>query len=218
MVTEPNFAAMRAAMVENQLRTSDVNDVRVIAAMAQVPREAFVPVTRQAMAYIDRPVPLADGRALNPPLATGRLLTEAAVRRGEKVLLVGAATGYTAALLAAMGAQVTAVDDAALLTPDGTSSVAPLAGVTLAPGTLAGGAPANGPYAVIIIDGAIEEVPGALVEQLGDGGRMATGLIDKGVTRLAIGRKSGDAFGLTHVADIEMVVLPGFARPKTFVF
>lgn len=213
MVTEPDLAAMRAAMVESQLRTSDVNDVRVIEAMAHVPREAFVPAARQAMAYIDRPVPLGDGRSLNPPLATGRLLTEAAVRRGDKVLLIGAATGYCAAVLAAMGAVVTAVDDAELLSHGDAPT-----GVTLAPGSLAAGAPDRAPYDVIVIDGAIEEVPATLVEQLGDGGRMATGLVDKGVTRLAVGRKSGGAFGLSHIADIEMVVLPGFARPKTFVF
>jgi protein-L-isoaspartate(D-aspartate) O-methyltransferase len=72
-VTEQNFSSMRAAMVESQLRTSDVDDQRVIAAMAKVPREDFVPAERRAMAYIDRAVPLSNGRALNPPLATGRL-------------------------------------------------------------------------------------------------------------------------------------------------
>ena len=213
MVTKPNFATMRAAMVESQLRTTDVNDVRVIDAMAHVPREAFVPAERKAMAYIDRPVPLGNGRALNPPLATGRLLTEAAVRHGEGVLLIGAATGYTAAVLAAMGAIVTAVDDVSLLSQGDTPS-----GVTLAPGALTDGAPGHAPYDVVVIDGAIEEVPAAIVNQLGDGGRMVLGLIDKGVSRLAIGRKTATAFGVNHIADIEMVTLPGFARPKTFVF
>lgn len=209
-MTEPDFASMRAAMVESQLRTSDVSDVRVIEAMSNVPREAFVPPSRQAMAYIDRPVPLGNGRSLNPPLATGRLLTEAAIRRGEKVLLIGAASGYTAAVLAAMGAQVTAVDDADVAHD--------AASVKAVKGSLAEGYPEGAPYDVIIIDGAIEEVPSALVDQLADKGRVSTGLIDKGVSRLATGRKSGTSFGLTHIADIEMVTLPGFARPKTFVF
>lgn len=212
-MTKPNFASMRAAMVESQLRTSDVSDARVIAAMALVPREAFVPADRQAMAYIDRPIPLANGRSLNPPLATGRLLTEAAIKAGDKVLLIGAATGYTAAVLASMGANVTAVDGADLLPDDQT-----LSGVTLAPGSLVAGSPAGAPYDVIIVDGAVEDIPDALVEQLADGGRMTAGLADRGVTRLATGRKSGNAFGLTNIADIEMVSLPGFARPKTFVF
>lgn len=212
-MTETNFASMRAAMVESQLRTSDVSDVRVVEAMGHVPREDFVPAERRAMAYIDRPVPLGNGRSLNPPLATGRLLTEAAIKRGEKVLLVGAASGYTAAVLAEMGALVTAVEEADLIgNPDA------LSGATVVRGSLGGGYPDNAPYNAIVIDGAVEEVPTALIDQLADGGRLTTGIIDKGVSRLAFGRKSANAFGLTHVADIEMVTLPGFAKPKTFVF
>src|SRR3546814_14432321 len=84
---------MRSAMVESQLRTSDVNDPRVIAAMARVPREAFLPTERQALAYINRPVKLSEGRSINPPLATGRLLKEAELRKDENVLLIGGATG-----------------------------------------------------------------------------------------------------------------------------
>ncbi|MGK2908795.1 MAG: protein-L-isoaspartate O-methyltransferase family protein [Sphingobium sp.] len=212
-MTEPDFASMRAAMVESQLRTSDVSDVRVIEAMSQVPREAYVPASRRAMAYIDRPVPLGNGRSLNPPLATGRLLTEAAIKRGEKVLLIGAASGYTAAVLAAMGAQVTAVDEAGV-----SGDAAFPSSVKIVQGSLAEGYPDGAPYDVVIIDGAVEDVPSALVDQLADKGRVATGLIDKGVSRLATGRKSGTSFGLTHIADIEMATLPGFARPKTFVF
>ena len=85
-MTEQNFSSMRAAMVESQLRTSDVDDQRVIAAMAHVAREEFVPAERRAMAYVDRPVPLAGGRALNPPLVTGRLLKEAQIAKGDRTL------------------------------------------------------------------------------------------------------------------------------------
>lgn len=212
-MTETNFASMRAAMVESQLRTSDVSDVRVVEAMGKVPREDFVPSERKAMAYIDRPVPLGNGRSLNPPLATGRLLTEAAIKRGEKVLLIGAASGYTAAVLAQMGADVTAVEDAELLT-----QANPPLGVTFVTGSLAAGHPAGAPYNVIVIDGAVEEVPSSLIDQLVEGGRLTTGIFDNGVSRLAFGRKSASAFGLTHIADIEMVLLPEFTKPKTFVF
>ncbi|AUW59072.1 protein-L-isoaspartate O-methyltransferase [Sphingobium sp. SCG-1] len=212
-MTETNFASMRAAMVESQLRTSDVSDVRVVEAMGHVPREDFVPAERKAMAYIDRPVPLGNGRSLNPPLATGRLLTEAAIKRGEKVLLVGAASGYTAAVLAEMGAVVTAIEEA-----DVTGKADTFPGVTFVRGSLAAGYPESAPYNAIVIDGAVEEVPSALIDQLADGGRLTTGIIDKGISRLAFGRKSASAFGLTHIADIEMVSLPGFAKPKTFVF
>ncbi len=195
-MTETNFASMRAAMVESQLRTSDVSDVRVIAAMAHVPREDYVPAERRAMAYIDRPVPLGEGKALNPPLATGRLLTEAAIKTGERVLLVGAATGYAEAVLKEMGAVVTALDEqAALAGPSGAAD-----------------------FDVLLIDGAVETVPQGLVDALAANGRASFGLVERGVTRLCTGRKSGGAFGQATLADLEMVVLAGFARPKSFVF
>jgi protein-L-isoaspartate(D-aspartate) O-methyltransferase len=210
IVTEQNFSSMRAAMVESQLRTSDVDDQRVIATMARVPRETFVPAERRAMTYVDRPIPLSAGRALNPPLATGRLLNEAHILPGDKVLLIGGATGYCAALLIALGAQVTVVEE------EGLDLAAE--GATVVRGSLAAGASAGGPYDVLLIDGAVEEVPAALVEQLVDGGRVTTGLVERGVTRLCSGRKVGDAFGLTSLVDMEMVILPGFAAPERFVF
>ena len=213
MVTEQTYSSMRSAMVDSQLRTSDVTDPAVIAAMASVPRESFLPDERKAMAYIDRAVQLSGGRALNPPLATGRLLTEAAVKAGHKVLLIGAATGYAAVLLQKMGAIVTAVEEDSLLT-----AKAAAAGVQITSAQLAAGSPGEGPYDIIVIDGAVEELPAALVGQLAEGGRLVTGLVERGVTRLCSGRKSGSAFGLASLADMEMVVLPGFAKPEGFVF
>ena len=210
-MTEQNFSSMRTAMVESQLRTSDVDDQSVIAAMAHVAREDFVPAERRAMTYVDRPIPLGNGRALNPPLVVGRLLKEAQVRAGEKVLLIGAATGYSAALLAQMGAQVTAVEE------EGGAEIA-VAGVTVVRGALNAGAAAGAPYDVLFIDGAVAEVPAALVQQLADGARVVTGVVERGVTRLCSGRVVAGTVGLSSLTDIEMVVLPGFAAPETFVF
>ncbi|EQB30108.1 protein-L-isoaspartate O-methyltransferase family protein [Sphingobium ummariense] len=210
-MTEQNFSSMRAAMVESQLRTSDVDDQRVIAVMARVPREAFVPAERRAMTYVDRPIPLSGGRALNPPLVTGRLLKEAQVEPGEKVLLVGAATGYSAALLAELGVQVTAVEE------EGGPEIA-VPGVTVSRGPLNAGAPEGAPYDVLFIDGAVEEVPAALVQQLADGARVVTGIVERGVTRLCSGRVVGGILGLASLTDIEMVVLPGFKAPERFIF
>ncbi|MFC4593309.1 protein-L-isoaspartate O-methyltransferase family protein [Sphingobium tyrosinilyticum] len=210
-MTEQNFSSMRAAMVESQLRTSDVDDQRVIAAMAKVPREDFVPAERRAMAYIDRAVPLSNGRALNPPLATGRLLKEGRVEEGDRVLLIGAATGYSAALLTALGAKVTAVE-----AEDGPQLLDGAAEVVR--GALAAGAPEGAPYDLLFIDGAVEEVPAALVQQLADGARVVTGLVERGVTRLCSGRVISGVLGLASLADLEMVVLPGFSAPERFVF
>ncbi|MEA3390926.1 MAG: protein-L-isoaspartate O-methyltransferase [Pseudomonadota bacterium] len=210
-MTEQNFSSMRTAMVESQLRTSDVDDPRVIAVMARVPREDFVPAQRRAMAYVDRPIPLGSGRALNPPLVTGRLLKEAQVEAGDKVLLIGAATGYAAALLTGLGATVTAVEE------EGVADIA-APGVSLVRGPLNAGAPAGAPYDLLFIDGAVEEVPAAIVQQLADGARVVTGIVDKGVTRLCSGRVADGLVGLNRLTDIEMVVLPGFGAPKAFTF
>ncbi|MCC4252085.1 protein-L-isoaspartate O-methyltransferase family protein [Sphingobium naphthae] len=210
-MSEQTYSSMRTAMVESQLRTSDVDDQRVIAVMARVPREEFVPAERRAMTYIDRPIPLGGGRALNAPLVVGRLLKEARVEAGDKVLLIGAATGYSAALLAELGAQVTAVEE------EGGADIA-VPGVTLVRGPLAAGAPDGAPYDVLFIDGAVEDVPTALVQQLADGARVVTGLVDRGVTRLCAGRVIGGALGLNSLTDIEMVALPGFGAVKAFTF
>ncbi|MGC4249981.1 MAG: protein-L-isoaspartate O-methyltransferase [Sphingobium sp.] len=210
-MTEQNFSSMRTAMVESQLRTSDVDDPRVIAVMARVPREDFLPAERRAMAYIDRAVPLSGGRALNPPLATGRLLKEAQVEAGDKVLLVGAATGYSAALLVELGALVTAVEE------EGGPEIA-VPGVTVVRRPLIAGAADGAPYDVLFIDGAVQDVPAALVAQIAEGGRVVTGLVERGVTRLCSGRVVAGALGLVRLADIEMVVLPGFAAPERFTF
>ncbi len=212
-MTDQDFSSMRAAMVDSQLRTSDVNDPRIIAAIMAVPREAFVPSERRAMAYIDRPVPLGAGRALNPPLATGRMLVEAGVKPGDKVLLIGAATGYAAKVLTELGAVVTAVEEDGAL-----AETAQAAGISVKHGPLAQGAPEGAPYDVIIIDGLVEHVPQPLIDQLAEGGRLATGLLDGGVSRLCVGRKAGGAFACVRIADIEMPALPGFSLPARFTF
>src|SRR3954454_15679084 len=110
-MTEHVFEPMRRAMVASQLRTTGVNDPRVVEAMGEVPREHFVPRERLALAYADALVPLVPGRALNPPMALWRLLTEARLRGHERALVIGAATGYAAAVLARLVGSVVAVEE-----------------------------------------------------------------------------------------------------------
>ncbi|KQN81870.1 protein-L-isoaspartate O-methyltransferase family protein [Sphingomonas sp. Leaf62] len=215
--TRPDFEAMRHAMVVSQLRTSAVSDPRVVDAMGEVPREAFVPTSQAALAYRDAPLPLGGGRAINPPLITGRLLVAADIRPTDRVLLIGAAMGYAAAVLARLAASVVALEEDAGLVGSAREAIAD-AKVTLVEGPLKAGWAEAAPYDVIIIDGAVEAVPDALADQLAPGGRLATGLVDRGVTRLALGRRSEGGFGLVDFADLECVELPGFARPKTFQF
>lgn len=208
----------RHAMVASQLRPSAVNDPRVVAAMAAIPREDFVDVADPPLAYRDRPLPLAEGRMQNAPLATGRLLTEAAIAPGDAVLLIGAATGYTAALLARLAARVVAVESDAVLAGRALANLADLPNVTVIEGDFTAGSPEHAPYDVLIVDGLVERLPDTLVQQLRPGGRAVTGLLDRTVARLATGIRSAGGFGLTAFADVDCVALPGFAAPPAFHF
>lgn len=186
-MTSADFKTVRAAMVASQLRTNAVTDARVLTAMGAVPREDFVPPALAAAAYADLPIPLADGRSINPPMVTGRLLNEARIGPHDKVLIVADASGYVAAVAAKL-----------------TDSVATT--------------PGAGPFDVIVIDGAVEVVPDALIAALAPSGRLVTGIVENGVTRLAVGRKGGSGFALAAFADADVALLPDFARPRAFAF
>jgi protein-L-isoaspartate(D-aspartate) O-methyltransferase len=216
-MTEQGFETMRRAMVASQLRTTGVNDPRVVAAMGAVPRERFVPADRRALAYADARVPLDGRRELNPPMTLGRLLTEARLGGSERALVVGAATGYSAAVLARLVASVVALEEDPDLAAfargalDGT-------GIQVVEGKLADGHAAAGPYDFILIDGAVERVPDEIVAQVADGGVVALAIVENNVTRLALGRVVAGAFGATTFADAAAVSLPGFQEPRTFKF
>lgn len=214
-MTQQNFEHMRRAMVASQLRTTGVNDPRVVAVMAEVPRERFVPADKASLAYADLPLELCEGRELSPPMVTGRLLTQADVVRGEKVLVVGAGTGYAAELLHRLGAEVVALEEDAALLAIGKQAVP---GVRWVTGPLAAGHQECAPYDLILIDGAIEEIPRTLIEQLAQGGRLVGALVDQGVTRLVSGIRAGAGFGVQSFADAFAAHLPGFASPPVFSF
>jgi protein-L-isoaspartate(D-aspartate) O-methyltransferase len=194
-MTSADFEAARAAMVASQLRTNAVTDLRVLDAMGSVPREYYVPEAFRAAAYSDVQIPMGDGCALNPPMTTGRLLNEARIVAGDSVLIVGSASGYVAAVVAAIGAEVSIASAEAATKGD-----------------------VGCPYDVIIIDGAVEQVPDALIAALKPSGRLVTGLSENTVTRLAAGRKGGSGFGLVAFADADIAILPEFARPRVFAF
>lgn len=215
--SEFTAADMRSAMIDSQLRTSDVTDPAVIAAMDAVPREAHVPATLASVAYMDRPIALGHGRALNAPLVTGRMLVEAALRPGMRVLLIGSATGYVAALLARLGTEVHAVEEQADLMATARTAVGDT-DIRWIEGPLAGGAPDAAPFDRIIIDGAIEVLPDALAEQLAEGGRLIAAQRSGAVTRLVQGVKTGGTVALRSFADMDAAPLPGFAAPAGFRF
>jgi protein-L-isoaspartate(D-aspartate) O-methyltransferase len=216
-MTEHNFEQMRRAMVASQLRTTGINDPRVLAAMGEVPRERFVPIDRIPAAYADALVPLGGGRELNSPMSTGRILTEASPQSGERALLIGAATGYTAAVLAKLAGSVVAVEEDPALMGIARAALDG-SGVTLVEGPLVEGHAEGAPYDLIIIDGAVEFVPDALIAQLVDGGRVGLAILAQGVAQIALGRRAGDSFGVAPVSDVATTILPGFSKPRTFTF
>ena len=205
-----DFAVARRAMVDSQLRPEGVIDAGVINAMASVPREEFVPAAAQAVAYGDRPIALGNGRAMPSPAVTGRWLSALAPRRGEKALIVGSGGGYSAALLEALGLEVTALESDASLRVAGS--------IKAVTGDLAAGHRAGAPYDIILIDGAVDRVPDAIAGQLIEGGRLATAINDRGVSRLVIGRNVGGRIAFQTIVDADVAPLPGFAQPAAFVF
>lgn len=191
-----DFAKARKAMLDSQLRCSGVNEAWILEAMGRVAREDHVPASARDHAYIDRAIPLEDGRALPAPLVQGRMLAEAQPGKQDRVLLVDSGAGYLAALLEGQTASLDTI------------SIAEAAAKT-------GG---MGQTSLLIIDGAIEQLPAGLAAELAEGGRVVTGIVDGGVTRLAVGRKVAGEVSLLPVADIGIPVLPEFAVPKRWSF
>ncbi|MCJ2179893.1 protein-L-isoaspartate O-methyltransferase family protein [Novosphingobium album (ex Hu et al. 2023)] len=190
-----DMSAARHAMIVSQLRTSGVNEPWVLAAMTGVAREDFVPEAMRDAAYIDRAIPLANGRFLAAPLVHGKMLAEAALEKADKVLLVGDGQGYLAALLRPLAGSLDSVDPAA-----------------------ATGMTGEGGYSLVIIDGAVEELPEAIGAQMAEGGRIVTGLMVRGVSRLATGCKTAGAVSLLPLAELGIPALPEFTAPKRWSF
>jgi protein-L-isoaspartate(D-aspartate) O-methyltransferase len=209
----PDFAAARRAMVENQLRPQGVTDPVVLDAMASVERERFLPGHTRPLAYVDRAVAIGHGRFLPAPSALGQLLSEMMPNPGERALVVGSGTGYSAAVLAHIGLDTVALESSADL-----AKTARELGIDTVEGPLEAGWKKGAPYRILLIEGAVEHIPETIVAQLEEGGRLGTALIDRGVTRLIVGRKAGGAFGHLSIGDAGMPALPAFTCPRAFTF
>ncbi len=209
----PDYAAAREAMVDSQLRPQGASGPAVVAVMSRVPRELFVPEEQRPLAYTDRAVPLGEGRAMSPPTVLGLLLTALVPEPGERALVVGAATGYSAAVLKEIGLDVIAVESSPAL-----AAVARERGLDIVEGPLEKGHKRGAPYDLILIDGAVETIPDALLDQLKEGGRLAAALVAQGVTRLVVGRKAAGGFGYRSISDSAAPALPGFQKPRAFTF
>ncbi len=206
------------AMIESQLRVSKVTDERVIMAMRKVDRATFVPADKRALAYTDANVAIAPGRGLMQPLILGRLLDAANIHDIDKVLVVGAGTGYAAAVLARLAGKVVALESDRDLAGLARAALQGTAHVEVVMGDLLAGHASGAPYDVIFMDGAIEFMPQALIDQLTDTGVMVGVMMDASVGRGFTARKAGDSVGMNPFMDAFAPLLPGFAKPHIFTF
>jgi protein-L-isoaspartate(D-aspartate) O-methyltransferase len=209
-----DFSQMRAHMVDSQLRPNSVTSDDIVAAFREVPREAFVPKDMLAFAYLDEDIEVAPGRFMMEPLTLGRLIEFAEPRNGEKALVIGGTTGYSAAVLAMLALDVVLLED----------GIEPAVAISRVPnlkpvsGPLNEGYGENGPYDLILIEGRIDYLPDTILSQVKEGGRVAAVIMDEGTARAGIGRVFGGHIGWTFVSDAGVAPLPGFAKEKGFAF
>lgn len=217
-----DFAAYRRNMIECQIRPNQVTDAAVLDAFATVPRETFVPAALAACAYIDEAVALGNGRFLVEPMVSARLIQALKVKPHDKVLAIGAATGYIAAILSRLAAHVFALESDPALATQATQNLRTLGvtNVTVVQDALERGHARKGPYDVILCDGAVSTIPAALSDQLIEGGRLAAifasadGTSGHGVLML----KSHGALSRRVLFDAVTPFLPGFEAEAAFVF
>jgi protein-L-isoaspartate(D-aspartate) O-methyltransferase len=218
------FSTARQKMVDGQVRPSDVTDIRIIDAMLAVPREAFVPENQRALSYLDLDLDVSEGgsagRFLIKPVVTAKMLQAAEIGETDNVLVVGCATGYTAALAAKLASQVTATEADPALVARAREVLARLGlgNVTVRAADPADGDPANAPYDVIVLNGATEITPDRLYRQLKDGGRLVGVFATTQPPRAAIVTHSHGEFGNRALFDATVPVLPGLGRLPAFVF
>ncbi len=217
-----DFAAARRHMVDGQVRPADVTDLRIIAAMQEVPRERFVPPQAAGLAYLDLDLAVgagaSGGRRLLKPMVLAKLIQTADIAPTDRVLDVGCATGYAAAVLARIGAQVVALEQDSGLATAARTALASQPNVTVESGPLSEGWAKAGPYDVIVLEGATEVVPHALCRQLTDGGRLVCVLGSGPDATAMLYRRSGDDIGARPVFDAAAALLPGFAKAPEFAF
>lgn len=215
-----DFATAREAMVDGQVRPSDVTRYPIILAMLTVPREDYVPDALREVAYLGEHVPLARGRVVLDPRVFAKMLDALAVGPKDLVLDVGCGLGYSAAVLARMAEAVIALEEDEVLAAGAEAALTAHAvdNAVVQKGALAAGVPAHGPYDAIVIEGAVTRVPEALTDQLKPGGRIVAIFQDGPNGQARLGLKTGSGMAWRRIFDATAPILPGFAAAKAFEF
>ncbi len=216
-----DYAVARLNMIEGQIRPNKVTDGRVLAAMAEVPRERFVPKKLQGAAYVDEDLAVAPGRYLMEPAVFARLLLAAAIAPTDLVLDIGCATGYSTAVLARLAATVVAVESDRGLAKTAVALLAELDAdnAVVVEGELKAGYAKQAPYDAIVLGGAVEQVPPAITDQLAEGGRLAAVVADGSSVGVGVLMLRARGALLRRVLfDAAVPPLPGFEAERGFVF
>lgn len=215
-----NIPTARHNMVENQIRTNRITDSLIIEAMDDIPREAYVPEIYKGVAYIDTSIALGNDRHVMEPLALARLTQAAEIMPGDIALVVGSGAGYAAALVARMADAVVALESDKALAAQSTETLTEqgIATVAVVTGALKKGYTKQGPYDVILFNGAVAEVPKSILDQLAEGGRLVAIVAKPMVGRGMIYTRAGGVVSGRHMFDANATILPGFEPKAEFVF
>ncbi len=219
-----NFSDLRRNMVDCQLRPNDITSLRILEAMDQVPRELFVPDVQQSTSYADREIQLVSRdesrgpRSMLTPMALGSLLEVADIKPTDYILDVGCLTGYSSAVLAHLAESVVAVEAVPEMVKKATDILSDLeiVNVAVVEGGLAQGQANQGPYDVILVNGAVEQIPAALTDQLKDGGRLVTVVIENGYGRAERFVRTGGVVSSVSLRDLSAPILSDFSLVPEF--
>ncbi|MEK9677122.1 MAG: protein-L-isoaspartate O-methyltransferase [Rhodospirillaceae bacterium] len=215
-----DYELARRNMVESQVRTNRVTHAGLVEAMETVPREKFVPEHLAGIAYVDEAIPLGEGRFVMEPMVLALLLQTAEIDKDDVVLMVGCGSGYGAAIVARLAATVVVVDDNAALAQQATDNLVAMEAdnVAIMESPMAEGNAKQGPYDVIVFNGAVGEIPDAIISQLADGGRLVA-IVAKGdgLGKGTLVQKFGSSVVSREAFDAGTPVLPGFEKKAEFV-